>query len=351
MNKRFHDLGMRHFGKQKAGEYSMATLFFDDDIMTDELQDKTICVIGYGSQGNAQANNLRDSGLRVIVGLRTDGASWNRAVQDGFEVHPIEEAVQQADVVHILIPDEIQGKIYQEKIHEHLKPESTLSFSSGFAIHFQKITPPKKCNVILVAPKGPGPAVRSQYLQGSGVPGLFAVHQDFTKTARSVALEIARGCGLARMGVLQTSMQEEIESDLFGEQTILVGGLVELMTAAFDTLRQAGYQDESAYFETVHELKLIVDLIYRQGLSGMLRAVSNTAKFGSMVCGREIVTDETRQTLQSCLQNIRSGAFVKEWDQEYHKGLPALRDYINRIDALPIEQIGKQVRARIHSGQ
>lgn len=326
----------------------MATLFFDDDVRTHELQKKTLCIIGYGSQGSAQANNLRDSGFHVIVGLRPEGRSWKIAEQDGFSVFPVEGAVQQADLIHMLIPDETQESVYYEKVHDHLRPGCTLSFSSGFAIHFHKIVPPKESNVILVAPKGPGPAVRSQYLQGAGVPGLFAVYQDFTQKAQNIALEMAQGCGLTRMGVLKTSMQEEIETDLFGEQTILVGGLVELMIAAFETLRQAGYQDESAYFETVHELKLIVDLIYRDGLTGMLNAVSNTAKFGSMICGREIITHETKHHLETCLQNIRNGSFVEKWDKEYRNGLPQMKDYIKRIDALPIEHIGRTIRARIH---
>jgi len=325
----------------------MTNLYYEKDVKSNYLKDLTIAIIGYGSQGHAQANNMKDSGLNVIIGVRPNGISWKKAQKDGFNVYSISTAVRNADIIHILIPDECQEKIYQECIHDYLKEGATLSFSSGFSIHYKKIIAPQNVNIILFAPKGPGPSVRSQYLKGSGVPGLLAVHQDFTGNAKEISLEMAKACGATKVGVLKTTMKDEIETDLFGEQTILVGGLVELMIASFNTLINAGYREENAYFETVHELKLIVDIIYRDGIAGMLNAVSNTAKYGWLFSGKKIITDDTVLELENVLKRIQSKEFLSEWDSEYSNGLKNLNENMKIIESMQIEKVGTRVRKLI----
>lgn len=319
-------------------------IYYEKDVTIDALKDKTIAVIGYGSQGEAQSRNMADSGLDVVVGLRKYGKSWNRATDDGMKVLTIEDAAEQGDIIHMLIPDEIQPKVYKTKIKDKLEEGNTISFSHGYNIHYAYISPPENVNIVMIAPKGPGAMVRKHYLEGFGVPGLVAVEQDYTKDAIDIALAMAKGCGLTRAGVLRTTFKEETETDLFGEQTVLCGGVTELIKAGFETLVEAGYQPELAYFETCHELKLIVDLIYEKGLAGMWSNVSNTAEFGGLTRRERIITDETKTEMKRILGEIQKGKFAKEWSLENHAGKPML----NRLRAiegeLQIEKVGLKLR-------
>jgi ketol-acid reductoisomerase len=323
----------------------MGKVYYDRDVTLQPLEGKTIAIIGYGIQGAAQAQNLRDSGLEVILGLRENGASWKKAEGEGFPVFPVSEAARQGDIVHILIPDEAQGELYRTSIHDHLKPGDALSFSHGFNIRFGQIVPPADVDVFMMAPKGPGALVREQYLQGSGVPALIAVEQDASGHAKERALAFAKGVGATRVGVLETTFAEETETDLFGEQVDLCGGCSELVTAAFETLVSAGYQPEIAYFECLHELKLIVDLIYRQGIEGMWRNVSNTAEYGGRTRGARIINAESRRAMEEILEEIRSGKFAEEWIQENRKNTPVLRRLREKGSQHPIEEIGRELRA------
>ncbi len=319
-------------------------IYYEKDVTIDALKDKTIAVIGYGSQGEAQSRNMADSGLNVVVGLRKYGGSWNRAIDDGMKVLTIEDAAEQGDIIHMLIPDEIQPKVYKTKIKDKLEEGNTISFSHGYNIHYAYIKPPENVNIVMIAPKGPGAMVRKHYLEGFGVPGLVAVEQDYTGDALDIALAMAKGCGLTRAGVLTTTFREEAETDLFGEQTVLCGGVTELIKAGFETLVEAGYQPELAYFETCHELKLIVDLIYEKGLAGMWSNVSNTAEFGGLTRRERIITDEVKAEMKRILGEIQKGKFAKEWSLENHAGKPIL----NRLRAiegeLQIEKVGAKLR-------
>ena len=320
-------------------------MYYDNDADMNLLTDKIIAVIGYGSQGHAQAQNLKDSGLNVIVALRSDSARVKVAQNDGFEVMTVSEAVKKADMVQILIPDEKQAEVYKKEIAPYIKSGQILGFSHGFNIHYGQIIALSDVDVIMVAPKGPGHMVRRLYTEGTGIPGLVAVEKDASGKAHDYALAYAKGIGCTRAGVLETTFKEETETDLFGEQAVLCGGLTELIRAGFDTLTEAGYQPESAYFEVCNELKLIIDLIYEHGITGMRYSVSDTAEYGDMMAGKRIINEESRKEMKKVLREIQDGTFAKDWILENQSG----RVRYNRqkeIDAAhPVEEVGKKLRA------
>jgi len=322
----------------------MVQIFYDEDAALRYLDDKQIAIIGYGSQGHAQAQNLKDSGLDVIIGLRK-GRSWDQAAEDGFEVFSVKEAARRGDVVQILLPDERQAQVYKNEIEPYLQERNALSFSHGFNIHYNQIVPPKHVDVFMVAPKGPGHLVRRMYAQGEGVPALIAVYQDFTGNAFDTALAYARGIGATRAGVLETSFKEETETDLFGEQAVLCGGTTALIKAGFETLVEAGYKPEIAYFECLHELKLIVDLIYEGGLSWMRHSISDTAEYGDLTRGERIITDATREAMRELLEDIQTGEFAREWILENQAQRPVFNALSQREKRHPIETVGEQLRA------
>jgi len=318
--------------------------YYDRDIDRGALDGKTIAVIGYGSQGRAHALNLQDSHQRVVVGLRPGSKSREIAQQDGITVATVPEAVNRADVVMILIPDEEQPAVYLREIAEHLRPGTALSFAHGFGIHFGTIVPPSDVDVIMIAPKGPGRLVRSEYVAGRGVPCLVAIHNDVSGHAKAIACAYAAAIGGGRAGIIETSFREETETDLFGEQAVLCGGLSALVTAGYETLTDAGYAPEMAYFECLHEVKLIVDLMYERGIEGMRDAISNTAKYGDYTRGPRIVTDETRAAMKQILAEIRSGAFAQEWVAEHAAGKPSFNAYREKAAAHPVEAVGRELR-------
>jgi ketol-acid reductoisomerase len=322
----------------------MATIYYDRDSDPDLIKRHKVAVIGYGSQGHAHARNLSDSGVEVVVGLREGSSSAEAAREAGLEVRPVADAVKAADVVMLLVPDEIMAGIYQEEVAPGLAEGDTLLFAHGFNIHFGAIVPPEGVNVAMVAPKGPGHLVRRTFEQGSGTPCLLAVHQDATGTAKEITLSYASAIGGGRAGILETTFQEETETDLFGEQVILCGGVAELIKASFETLVEAGYQPESAYFETLHELKLIVDLLYEGGLSWMRYSVSNTAEYGDYTRGNRIVTDETRAEMKRVLAEIQSGAFANEWLAQAREGTPFLLEQRAANREHQIEKVGSELR-------
>jgi ketol-acid reductoisomerase len=319
-------------------------MYYDKDIDIKVLAKKTVAVIGYGCQGMGQSRNMADSGIKVVIGLREGGISWKQAKDDGMNVKTIEEAVKVADIIHILLPDEIQSDVYEKSIAPYLEAGNTLSFSHGYNIHFKYIKVPENVNITMVAPKGPGSMVRRTYLDGFGIPGLIAVEQNATGEAKEIALAMGKACGLARAGILETTFREETETDLFGEQAILCGGVTELINSGFTTLVEAGYQPEIAYFETCHELKLIVDLIYEKGFAGMWNDVSNTAEFGGLSRRDRIINDESRKEMKKILKEIQKGKFTKEWTMESIAKMPML----NRMRALEsekkIEKVGSKLR-------
>ncbi|MBV8601924.1 MAG: ketol-acid reductoisomerase [Candidatus Eremiobacteraeota bacterium] len=319
--------------------------FYDKDADRSALAKKRIAVIGYGSQGSAQARCLADSGLEVAVGLREGSSSWEKVKADGIAVRPIAEAVKSADVVMILIPDEEQPATYLRDIAPNLKDGAYLGFSHGFAIRFGTIVPKESVNIFMVAPKAPGRLVRSEYEAGRGVPSLIAIQQDPSGNTRAVALAYAVAIGAGRAGILETSFAEETETDLFGEQSVLCGGVTALITAAYETLTEAGYAPEMAYFECLHELKLIVDLIYERGIEGMREGVSNTAKYGDYTRGPRVITDETRNVMRAMLADIRSGKFAEEWVAEHAGGKRRFAEFRKKGQAHPIEGVGKKLRA------
>ncbi|AQS58022.1 ketol-acid reductoisomerase [Desulforamulus ferrireducens] len=322
----------------------MVRVYYDADANLEFLKGKKIAVLGYGSQGHAQAQSLRDSGLDVVVGLRKDSARWAKAEADGLQVATVPEACAQADIIQVLLPDEIQGRVYAEEIEPYLADGKALMFSHGFNIHFGQIVPPKYVDVFLVAPKSPGHLVRRMYEEGKGVPGLVAVYQDYTGKAKDLALAYAKGIGCTKAGVFETTFQEETETDLFGEQAVLCGGVSELIKAGFDTLVEAGYAPEMAYFECLHELKLIVDLIYEGGLSRMRYSVSNTAEYGDYMVGPRIITEETREEMRRVLQEIQDGTFARNWMLENQVNAPQL-NAIRKMEAEhPIEKVGAELR-------
>jgi len=323
------------------------TLYYEKDADFGVLSGKTIAVIGYGSQGHAQAQNLRDSGLNVIIGLR-EGKSFQTAKNDGFEVVSVAEAARRADVVQILMPDETQAKVYNEEIAPNLKKGAALLFSHGFNIHFGQIVPSKDTDVLLVAPKSPGHLVRRTYVEGFGVPGLIAIEQDATGKAKEIGLAYAKGIGCTRAGVIETSFREETETDLFGEQAVLCGGVSALIKAGFETLTEAGYAPEMAYFECLHELKLIVDLIYEGGLATMRDSISNTAEYGDYVSGPRIVTDETKAEMKRVLTDIQQGKFARDFILENQSNRAFLTATRRNESQHPIEVVGRELRGMMH---
>ncbi len=318
-------------------------MYYDKDASLEAFEGKTVAVVGYGSQGHAQAQNLRESGVHVIVGLR-EGRSWDKAVEDNFEVYPVNDAVAKADVVQILLPDELQAKVYREEIEPNLQEGNTLVFSHGFNIHYGQIVAPKGTDVVMVAPKSPGHLVRRTYQEGAGVPGLIAIHQDTSGKAKESALAYAKGIGCTRAGVIETTFKEETETDLFGEQAVLCGGVSELVKAGFDTLTSAGYQPEIAYFEVLHELKLIVDLMYEGGLSNMRYSISDTAQYGDFMTGKRIITEETRKAMKQVLHEIQNGEFARNWLVENQVGRPVFNAINRQEQEHPIEQVGQKLR-------
>jgi ketol-acid reductoisomerase len=321
-----------------------AKMYYDKDVQLDPIENKLIAIIGYGSQAHAHAQNLRDSGLNVVVGLREGSASKAKAEQAGLKVVSIEEATQTADVIMLLIPDENQPKTYAESIAPHLTAGKALAFGHGFNIHFGRITPPTDVDVFLVAPKGPGHMLRRVYADGAGMPSIFAVEQDASGNARQIALAYARGIGGTRAGVLETTFKEETETDLFGEQSVLCGGVTHLIQAGFETLVEAGYQPEIAYFETLHEVKLIVDLIYEKGFEGMRHSISNTAEFGDYVTGPRIITADTKAEMGRVLGDIQSGAFAKRFIEDAESGFPYMNEQRGKMRTHTLEVVGKELR-------
>lgn len=322
----------------------MAKVLYNSDIQEEVLNGKKIAIIGYGSQGHAHALNLKESGFDVVVGLR-EGKSWNKAVEDGVDVRSVAEATAAADVVVVLLPDEQQPKVYEESIKANLQPGNALVFAHGFNIHFTQIVPPADVDVFLVAPKGPGHLVRRTYTEGGGVPALYGIYQDYTGNAKQVALAYAKGIGAGRAGILQTTFQEETETDLFGEQAVLCGGLTSLIKAGFETLVEAGYQPEVAYFECLHEMKLIVDLIYEGGLENMRYSISDTAQWGDFVSGPRVITDETKDRMKDVLKDIQTGVFAKGWITENQVNRPQFNAINRSENKHQIEVVGRELRA------
>lgn len=323
----------------------MARMYYDPDAQLELLKDKTVAIIGYGSQGHAHALNLRDSGIKVIVGLYEGSRSAVRAEAEGLPVHSVAEASRLADLIMILLPDEVQRVIYQQDIAPNLQPGNVLAFAHGFNIHFAQVVPPEDVDVIMVAPKGPGHLVRRTYSQGEGVPCLFAVYQNASGEARERAMAYAKGIGGTRAGILETTFREETETDLFGEQVVLCGGLSALIKAGFETLVEAGYQPELAYFECLHEVKLIVDLIVEGGLAKMRDSISNTAEYGDLTRGPRIVTDATRAEMRQILKEIQTGQFAREFVLENMAGKPGFTAMRRRESEHLIEEVGKDLRS------
>ncbi len=322
----------------------MAKMYYDKDANLELLAGKKVAVIGYGSQGHAHALNLKDSGVDVCVGLYKGSKSWSIAEEAGFKVLEASEAAKIADFIMILIPDEKQAALYKESIEPNLKEGKTLMFAHGFNIHYGQVKPPVNVDVLMVAPKGPGHTVRSQYKEGRGVPCLIAMHQDYTGKAKEYALAYAKGIGGARAGVLETTFKEETETDLFGEQAVLCGGVSELIKAGFQTLVEAGYQPESAYFECCHELKLIVDLITEGGLGYMRYSISDTAEYGDYVSGKKIITEESRKGMKEVLNNIQNGIFARDWLLENQINRPHFNAVRNKEKEQQLEVVGKELR-------
>ncbi len=322
----------------------MAKIYYDKDADLNVLKGKKIAIIGYGIQGRGQSLNLRDSGLDVIVSELQGTPNYDTAVKDGFKPLPAAEAAKAADLIQILTQDHVQAKVYKDAIEPNLKPGKAILFSHGFNIHFKQIVPAKDIDVIMIAPKGPGALVRRMYEEEKGVPCLVAIHQDASGNALKKGLAYAKGIGGTKAGVIETTFEEETETDLFGEQTVLCGGVTELIKAGFDTLVQAGYQPEIAYFECLHELKLITDLIYQVGIQGMRKKVSDTAEYGDLTRGRRVITKKTRKDMKKILSEIQTGKFAKEWIKENQKGRPVFNSLSKEDDGLLIEKVGKELR-------
>ena len=324
-----------------------AKIYYQEDCDLSLLDGKTIAVIGYGSQGHAQALNAKDSGCHVIIGLYEGSKSWKRAEEQGFEVYTAAEAAKKADIIMILVNDELQAKLYKESIEPNLEAGNMLMFSHGFNIHFGQIVPPADVDVTMIAPKGPGHTVRSEYQEGKGVPCLIAVEQDATGKAKELALAYGLAIGGARAGLLETTFRTETETDLFGEQVVLCGGVCALMQAGYETLVEAGYDPRNAYFECIHEMKLIVDLIYQSGFAGMRYSISNTAEYGDYITGPKLITPETKATMKKILADIQSGAFAKDFllDMSPAGGQAHFKALRKNAQAHPCEQVGKEIRA------
>ena len=322
----------------------MAKMYYENDADMSLINDKTIGIIGYGSQGHAHALNLKDSGLNVMVGLYEGSSSIEKAEADGLRVGLVEDTARESDIIMMLIPDHIQAEVYRDSVLPHLLPGKTLMFAHGFNIHFDAIVPPDNVDVSMVAPKAPGHRMREVFTRGSGVPGLLAVHQDVSGQAEAVGLAYARGVGCTRAGVLETTFKEETETDLFGEQAVLCGGVAELVKSAFETLIEAGYQPESAYFECMHELKLIVDLFYQGGLEYMRYSVSDTAEYGDYTRGPVVIDESVKENMQKILADIQDGSFAREWIAENDEGRPRFDRLRAENAGHPIEKVGKELR-------
>jgi ketol-acid reductoisomerase len=322
----------------------MAKIYYNKDADLKALKGKKVAVIGYGIQGRAQSLNLRDSGVDVVLGLNLKDETWKRAKADKMKIKSVAEAVKDADLVMMLIPDEVQKKVYDEYVGPNLRAGMTLDFAHGFNIHFRRIVPPKDIDVIMVAPKGPGALVRETYLAGIGVPALVAVYQDHSGKAKKTALAIAKGLKATTRGVIETTFEEETETDLFGEQVDLCGGASALVRTSFDVLVEEGYQPEIAYFEVLHELKLIIDLVQKGGIEGMWDGVSNTAEYGGRTRGGRIIDSRTKATMKDILKDIQSGKFAKEWVDEYEAGMPTLSKLREEGRTSKIESVGKRIR-------
>ncbi|HEX3872828.1 MAG TPA: ketol-acid reductoisomerase [Solirubrobacteraceae bacterium] len=322
-------------------------MFYDDDADLRLLDGKTVAIIGYGSQGHAHALNLKDSGVSVVVGLRDGSASIEKAREQGLEVLPIVEAASRGDVVMILAPDELHRQVWQDDVADGIAPGNLLLFSHGFSVHYEEVAPPPGVDVALVAPKGPGHLVRRQFVEGSGVPGLVAVAQDATGNAKAIALAYAKGIGCTRGGVIETTFKDETETDLFGEQAVLCGGASELVQAGFETLVEAGYDPQMAYFECLHELKLIVDLMYEKGLAGMRYSISNTAEYGDYTRGKRVITDDTRANMKQILAEIQSGDFAREWIAENRAGQENFLRMREEQASSQVESTGKELRSHM----
>ncbi len=320
-------------------------VYYDKDCNLDIIRGKKISVIGYGSQGNAQANNLKDSGATVTIGLRAGSSSVAKAQAAGFKVAEVAEAVAEADIIMILTPDEFQGQLYRKEIEPNIKKGATLAFSHGFAIHYNQVVPRADLDVIMIAPKAPGHTVRSEFVRGGGVPDLIAVHQDSTGSAKDVALSYACGVGGGRSGIIETTFKDETETDLFGEQAVLCGGAVELVKAGFETLTEAGYAPEMAYFECLHELKLIVDLMYEGGIANMNYSISNNAEYGEYVTGPEVINEQSKQAMRHALKRIQNGDYAKMFIAEGATNYPAMTACRRNNAAHPIEKTGAKLRA------
>lgn len=323
----------------------MAKIYYDEDADLKFLKGKKVAIVGYGIQGRGQSLNLRDSGVDVIVSQRKGGKNYDQAIADGFKPVDAEEAAKKGDIIQLLTQDHLQAEIYNASIAPHMKPGKSLLFSHGFNIHFGYIKPPKDIDVFMVAPKGPGALVRTQFLEGGGVPCLVAVYQNASGKALQLALAHAKALGGTRAGVIETNFKEETETDLFGEQSVLCGGLSELIRAGYDTLIEAGYQPEMAYFECQHEVKLIVDAIFVSGISGMHRRVSDTAEYGDYTRGTRVIGAAARQEMKKILKEIQSGAFAREWMAENKKGRPVYNKLRQEADNHPIEQVGARLRS------
>ncbi|MCR4418995.1 MAG: ketol-acid reductoisomerase [Clostridia bacterium] len=323
----------------------MAVMYYDQDADLGILKDRRIAVLGYGSQGHAQAQNLRDSGLDVVVGELPGSEPWRQAEKDGFTVLSAAEACAQAQLIQVLVPDDVQPRVYREAIAPHLTPGKAMMFSHGFNIHYRQIVPPSEIDVIMVAPKGPGHLVRRVFTEGRGVPSLVAVYQDYTGQAKALALAYAKGIGATRAGVIETTFKEETETDLFGEQAVLCGGVTALIKAGFETLVEAGYQPEIAYFECLHELKLIVDLIYEGGMSWMRYSISDTAQYGDLTRGPRIIDEHVRAEMRRILEEIQNGSFAREWILENQAQRPVFNALNEREKQHLIEQVGQRLRS------
>ncbi|MDD4568569.1 MAG: ketol-acid reductoisomerase [Tepidanaerobacteraceae bacterium] len=323
----------------------MAKMYYDNDADLQLLEGKTVAIIGYGSQGHGHALNLKESGVNVVVGLYEGSKSWEIAEKAGLVVKTVSEAAKEADIIMILIPDHVQGRVYEQEIKPYLKKGDAIAFAHGFAIVYSQIVPPEYVDIFMIAPKGPGHLVRRTYEQGGGVPCLIAVEQNYSGKAKDIALAYAKGIGGTRAGVIETTFTEETQTDLFGEQCVLCGGVSELIKAGFETLVEAGFQPEIAYFECLHEMKLIVDLIYEGGLSWMRYSVSDTAKYGDFTVGKRIVTEETRKEMKKVLDEITSGEFAKNWILENQTGRPVYRAIQAKEAEHPIEKVGEQLRS------
>jgi len=319
-------------------------IYYDKDVDQNLLRDKQIAVIGYGSQGFAQANNLKDSGCNVIVGLRTESPSWKKAENAGLKVAQVAEAAAEADIVMMLVPDELAPDVYAREVAESITPGKYLAFSHGFSIHYKFIDPPADANVFMVAPKGPGHLVRHEYKRGAGVPCLIAINQDPTGDTKAIGLAYASAIGGGRAGIIETSFREETETDLFGEQAVLCGGLTSLIKAGFETLTEAGYSPEMAYFECLHEMKLIVDLLYEGGISEMRYSISNTAQYGDMTRGPVVVNEETKHRMRTLLSDIQSGTFARDWMAEARNGRQRFQQLDAEAREHPIESVGARLR-------